>query len=104
MRLFISLLSFIACLPIQSHALEWMTDYKGAQERARTEQKILFVNFTGSDWCGWCMRLKKQVFDTAPFEQYVKENAILVEIDFPHKKSLPENLQRQNEALARQHN
>jgi thioredoxin-related protein len=57
------------------------------------------MNFTGSDWCGWCKKLQKEVFATKEFEQYAKANVVLVEIDFPDKKPQTQQLKAANEAL-----
>src|SRR5689334_20082390 len=64
----------------------WGTGLPAAQAQARKENKLVLINFTGSDWCGWCKKLQKEVFSTKEFEQYAKDNVVLVEIDFPDKK------------------
>ena len=61
----------------------WVTDLPVAQAQAKKENKLVLMNFTGSDWCGWCKKLQKEVFSTKEFEQYAKDNVVLVEIDFP---------------------
>jgi len=66
--------------------LEWITDLPKAQEKARTEKKMVMMDFTGSDWCGWCIKLHKEVFSTDDFAKYAKDNLVLVEVDFPQKK------------------
>ena len=55
--------------------------------------------FTGSDWCGWCIRLQKEVFFKPDFVKWAKENLVLVELDFPRRKKLEESLKQQNENL-----
>lgn len=57
------------------------------------------MDFTGSDWCGWCIKLKKEVFDTKEFKEYADKNLVLVEIDFPRKKAQSEELKKANRAL-----
>lgn len=57
--------------------------------------------FTGSDWCGWCHRLQRNVFAKPAFIKWAKENVILLELDFPRKKQLPPELQQQNFQLQR---
>jgi protein disulfide-isomerase len=57
--------------------------------------------FTGSDWCGWCMRLKKEVFNFPEFETWTKENVVLVELDFPRRKAIDPKILNQNRELAR---
>jgi protein disulfide-isomerase len=64
----------------------WLTDLPKAQAQAKTENKIVLMDFTGSDWCPWCIKFKKEVFDTAEFKDYAAKNVVLVELDYPHKK------------------
>lgn len=78
----------------------WMTDFEAAQAKAKAEGKPMLVDFTGSDWCGWCIKLDKEVFSKAAFKEYASENLILVEIDFPRGKKQSAELKAQNEALA----
>ena len=77
----------------------WVTDLPVAQAQAKKENKLVLMNFTGSDWCGWCKKLQKEVFSTKEFEQYAKDNVVLVEIDFPDKKPQSQQLKAANEAL-----
>ena len=78
---------------------EWFTDLPAAQTQAKEEGKLVLVNFTGSDWCGWCIKLQKDVFSTQEFNAYAKEKLALVEIDFPNEKPQPDALKKANEAL-----
>ncbi len=82
---------------------EWLTDFKEASKRAQEQNKAMLLDFTGSDWCGWCIRLKKEVFDEKEFQDYAKENLILVELDFPRTKELPKKTKEQNEQLSQEH-
>ena len=66
--------------------LQWLTDTKTALEKARQENKAVLLDFTGSDWCGWCMKLKSEVFDQPEFAQFAQANLVLVEVDFPKRK------------------
>ena len=83
-------------------ALPWLTDLPQAQTQARTEGKWVLIHFTGSDWCGWCMKLHKDVFQKAEFESYAKSNLVLVSIDFPKHKPQTPALQQANQKLAAQ--
>jgi len=78
----------------------WRTDFKAAQAKAKEEKKYLLVDFTGSDWCVWCIRLHNEVFDKEPFKAEAPKQFVLVELDFPRdeKKITPE-LKKQNEEL-----
>ena len=87
-----------------SNVYKWETDMDVAKKRAKEEKKPMLLDFTGSDWCGWCMKLKKEVFDTPEFQQYAKEKLVLVEVDFPHAKQLPKEEKEQNEKLAKEYN
>ena len=82
----------------------WLTDYKAALATAKREKKTVLMDFTGSDWCGWCIKLRREVFDTPEFSRYAKENLVLLEIDFPQRQPQSEELRRQNDALMRQFN
>ncbi len=80
---------------------EWMTNYRQALALAKKENKMLFVDFTGSDWCGWCIKLDKEVFTKKTFKKWANEKFILVKLDFPKKKALPVKLKAQNDKLAK---
>jgi len=78
---------------------EWLTDLPKAQEQAKKDNKLVLLDFTGSDWCGWCIKLKKEVFDTKEFKDYAERNLVLVEVDFPRKKQQSEEQKKANQAL-----
>jgi protein disulfide-isomerase len=79
---------------------EWITDVHTALSRAPVENKLILLDFTGSDWCGWCKKLKAEVFDQPEFIEYAKTHLILVEVDFPHAKQLSADQQAANKQLA----
>ena len=83
---------------------DWMTDYEAAKELAAAEGKSLLLDFTGSDWCIWCIRLKDEVFSRAAFTDYAADELVLVKLDFPRGKSQPAELEEQNKALAKKYN
>ena len=78
----------------------WMTDFAAAKAKAKAEKKDLLVDFTGSDWCGWCIKLDKEVFSQEAFQNYAAEALVLVELDFPRGKDQSAELKAQNKALA----
>lgn len=80
----------------------WLTDYDAAMKLAREQNKQVLLNFTGSDWCGWCIKLDKEVFSQKEFLDYAAKNYVLVKLDFPRRTQLSSKLQRQNESLAQQ--
>ena len=81
----------------------WQTDFAAAQAKAKAENKLLLADFTGSDWCPWCQKLKAEVFDKKPFAVQAAKQFVLVQLDFPHEKELPDELKQQNDKLARQY-
>ena len=78
----------------------WLTNFAQAQQEAKSNQKLLLMDFTGSDWCGWCIMLDKEVFSKPEFKEYASKNLILLELDFPRRKALPAETLAQNERLA----
>lgn len=78
---------------------EWLTNYDEALALAAEEEKPVLINFTGSDWCPPCMRLKQEVFDDPVFHRYARENLVLLELDFPLRIELPRELVEQNRVL-----
>lgn len=81
-------------------ASHWLTDYKKAQEEAKSSNKLLLMEFTGSDWCGPCILLQRQVFSSPEFQDYAKKNFVLLELDFPRAKTQPHEMVVQNQELA----
>jgi thioredoxin-related protein len=81
----------------------WMTDFEAAKAKAKAENKPLLLDFTGSDWCGWCIKLDKEVFSKDAFKEYAAAELVLVELDFPRRKELSSELKAQNEKLAQQY-
>lgn len=77
----------------------WLNDVNKAQAISKSTGKPIFAFFTGSDWCSWCWKLQADVFAKPAFKQWASEEVILLELDFPARKTLPENITRQNQAL-----
>ena len=108
MKKFLSqLFGSIAILALTSTAAVaasgWDDDYDKALAQARTEKKMVLLDFTGSDWCGWCIKLDKEVFAKPEFKSYAKDNLVLVEVDFPQGKRQTKKLKEQNEKLKQEH-
>jgi protein disulfide-isomerase len=87
----------------------WLHDYNKAQEEAKANHKLLLLNFTGSDWCGWCIRLDQDVFSKPDFKDFASKNLVLLELDFPRpggsrSQGQTAELKKQNLELARQYN
>lgn len=92
--------------PVQASAKSaggWTVSYAGAVARGKTEGKLLLTDFTGSDWCGWCIRLKKEVFDTPEFKEWAKKRVVLLELDYPRQKVQSPELKAQNDGLLKKH-
>lgn len=82
---------------------DWLHDWNKAQEQAKANHKLLFLNFTGSDWCGWCIKFDKDVLSQPQFKNFARDNLVLVELDFPRRKSQPTEERKQNTQLAQQY-
>ena len=77
----------------------WVTDYEGALELAKKGNRPILLDFTGSDWCGWCKKIDKEIFSTTAFQGYAKDNLVLLYVDFPNGKPQTDALKEQNEQL-----
>ena len=81
----------------------WTTDYKKAQDEAKASHKLLLLDFTGSDWCGFCIQLDKAILQQPQFKDYASKNLVLMEVDFPRRKAQSAETQKQNMELARRY-
>ena len=81
--------------------LFWYNDLSKAVPISIKENKPIMLFFTGSDWCGWCMRLQREVFNFPKFKSWTDSSVVLVELDFPRRKKIDPNLMNQNRELAR---
>jgi len=94
------------CFVASAHAdSAWGNDYKKAQEEAKTNHKLVLLNFTGSDWCGYCVMLDRAILSKPEFKDYATKNLVLLELDFPNRGGARWNAQsidvkKQNAALA----
>ena len=77
----------------------WLVKMDEAYEQSKKTGKPIMANFTGSDWCGWCKRLTASVFSKDEFKSWADKNVILLELDFPKRKTLPAEIQQQNAQL-----
>ena len=76
------IICILICFNSYSQKEGWLTGFPDVFEKSIKENKPIMANFTGSDWCGWCIRLDKAVFQTEEFKKWAKENVILLELDF----------------------
>lgn len=77
----------------------WTEDYAKAVEKAKAEKKNILLDFTGSDWCGYCMALDKEVFSMPKFKSWARDNVVLVKVDFPKTLKQTEKIKAQNADL-----
>lgn len=84
----------------------WGTNFDKAKQQAAAEHKFIVLNFSGSDWCGPCIRLHKEILDGDAFLAYADKNLVLVNADFPRQKKnqLAKAQQQQNDKLADRYN
>src|SRR5579859_5505708 len=103
-RWLLGLFAFTLAFPIMAEGVEWFTSLQTALEKAQADDKIVLLDFTGSDWCIWCQRLKSEIFDTPEFATFAKANLVMVEVDFPNRKPISNDQLAANEALAKKYN
>lgn len=84
----------------------WETNFEKAKVTATKEHKYILLNFSGSDWCGPCIRMHKEVFDNDAFQQFASQKLVMMNADFPRQKKnqLSKDLQKQNDQLADRYN
>ncbi|HSU26780.1 MAG TPA: thioredoxin family protein [Chitinophagaceae bacterium] len=84
----------------------WETDFEHAKEIAKQQHKFILLNFSGSDWCGPCIRLNDEYFEIAMFKEFADSSLVLLNADFPRKKKhqLSKEQQKKNDQLAEQFN
>ena len=97
------LLAALLCVcfspPARAEA-DWLTDFVKATAAAKAENKLLLLDFTGSDWCGWCRLMEREIFSQPAFEEYAKKNLVLMTVDFPRAKPITMEVRKQNQMLA----
>jgi thioredoxin-related protein len=99
--LFIALLGFSGLV-----STDWQADFDKAKQSAHDQHKYILLNFSGSDWCGPCIRMRQEIFDSETFGAFAKDHLILVNADFPRlkKHALPAEQQKKNDQLADRYN
>ena len=96
----------IAFMAFFTTNVTWSGDFDSAKTEAAQQHKLILVNFSGSDWCGPCIRLRKEILESATFESYASDHLVLVRADFPRQKKnqLSKDQVKLNEALADKYN
>src|SRR5690349_15100744 len=99
-------LGVLAAVMILTTSANWETDMTIAQQKARDQHKFILLNFSGSDWCGPCIRMHKDIFENSAFEEFADSSLVLVNADFPRlkKNRLAASTEHQNELLAEKYN
>ena len=98
-KILITLLLVIGSYAVEAQELVWNNNLNKAMEISKKTKKPLMLFFTGSDWCGWCIRLQTEVFKKPEFAAWAKDNVVLVEVDFPRRTALSAELTAQNNEL-----
>jgi thioredoxin-related protein len=86
---------------LRAAELTWQTDFAKASQQAAQEHKYILLDFTGSDWCPWCIKMDKEVFNQSQFSDFALKSLVLVKLDFPRKTAQSPAEKSQNEDLAK---
>jgi thioredoxin-related protein len=95
--LFACLIGLALSLPVSG--APWKTDFEAAKTEAQRDNKLILLDFTGSDWCPPCIQMKQQTLTQKTFLEYAAKNLVLVEVDFPKRKALTVAQKRANSTL-----
>lgn len=101
------LLATLSCLiaaTLNAADSQWTTSLPQAKGIAARDGKLILLDFTGSDWCGWCKKLHQETFEQQAFLDFAAKNLVLVEVDFPHNKAQSDELKAANDALKNKYN
>ncbi len=81
----------------------WITSFTRAKAIAREHNKLILADFTGSDWCGWCIKLDEEVFEKKAFKDWARNRVVLLKVDFPRKTRQDPAEKAANKDLAKQY-
>jgi len=100
------ILSLFLILASLSNGFSQTSQLEKAAQLAKQENKLIFMNFSGSDWCRSCIVLKQSILNTPEFESFANDKLILLDVDFPRKKKnrLSKEQTQYNEKLAERYN
>jgi thioredoxin-related protein len=100
-----NVIALIACVAALSFTT-WQPDFNKARQEAKANHQLILLNFSGSDWCGPCMMMRKNFFESQVFSEMADSNLVMVNADFPRKKKnqLNKEIADQNDELAEQYN
>ncbi len=88
---------------VQKETVRWLESWEQASNEATRDGKLVLADFTGSDWCGWCKKLDRDVFSTAEFASWAAEHVVLLKVDFPRNSPQDPQIRQQNEMLAKRY-
>jgi protein disulfide-isomerase len=88
---------------VRAEDMTWLTEFSHAKQLAATNKVQILADFSGSDWCGWCIKLDKEVFSTQAFKDYARTNLVLLLVDFPQRKDQAPKQIEQNKAMAKKY-
>lgn len=98
-KVFIVVVLLMSSFAVQAQELKWETNVNKAISVSNKTKKPMLLFFTGSDWCGWCIRLQKEVLKTPEFAAWAKKNVVLVELDYPRRTPQSEEIKTQNNGM-----
>ena len=98
-KIIVALLLFVGSFAAEAQELVWETNVTKAMAVSNETKKPMLLFFTGSDWCGWCIRLQKEVLKTPEFAAWAKDNVVLVELDYPRRAPQTPEIKKQNAEL-----
>ena len=100
-----NLFLFVFCIAAMSFT-HWQPNFEKAKQIAKDEHRLILLNFSGSDWCGPCIRMRKEIFDNEAFAGFADSSLVMVNADFPRNKKnqLSKTTQLQNDQLAEKYN
>lgn len=101
-RIYVAAIALLLGLVVSTASAKpgWLNNLEQAQKEAKAGNKLVFINFTGSDWCGYCIAMDRSVFSRAEFKEYARKNLVLVDVDFPRGRRLSTTQKKHNEELA----
>jgi protein disulfide-isomerase len=98
-KLIILLFIILGVFTSQAQDIQWLTNVKEAVEISNKQNKPMLLFFTGSDWCGWCIKLQKEVLKTPEFATWAQQNVVLVELDYPRSTPQTDAVKTQNQDM-----
>jgi thioredoxin-related protein len=106
MKFFLTIFTIVLLSFANNTTPHWETDFEKAKQIATAEHKYILLNFSGSDWCGPCIRMHNEIFNNEKFMAFANQKLVMVNADFPRqeKNQLTKEQQKRNEALADKYN